>query len=334
MRALLEAMPKVELHLHLEGAIPLDAMWQLIERNGGDAEVPNPEALADKYRFTDFSHFIDTWVWKLRFHRSYDDYTFMAEAVAGDLARQNIVRAEAYFSPTDVRDHGLEPGPLAVAVRRGLDRVPTVSVGLIPDLVRDTGPVMAARTLDALLEVREEAGIVGVTIGGSEQSFPPEPFEAVYRSARRAGLQLTAHAGEAAGPSSVRGAIDVLGVDRIGHGIRLVEDPALLDRVVETQIPLEVCPTSNLRTGVVASWDHHPVRTLIDAGANVTISTDDPAMFDCTLAGEYQALHEHLGYPRSTLVRLAQNAIGAAWIDQETRSALSDQLNRWQGDRG
>jgi adenosine deaminase len=326
---LIESMPKVELHLHLEGAIPLEAMWELVQAHGGDPAVPSLDSLIETFHFTDFDHFIETWTWKLRFHRSYEDYTFIAEAVARDLARQHISYAEVFFSPTDVRGHGLQPGPLAMAVRRGFDRVPEVTLMLVPDLVRDTGPEVAVSTLAELVEVKNEAGIVGITIGGSEHAHPPAPFADVYRRARTAGLRTSAHAGEAAGPASVRDAIDVLEVDRIGHGIRSVEDPALVNRLVDSQIPLEVCPTSNLRTGVVSSWDEHPVRTLIDVGVNVTVNSDDPAMFDCDLAGEYLRLHQHFGYPLQTLTGLAGNAIGACWASRETKTRLRSQLDRW-----
>ena len=337
VRSLLESMPKVELHLHLEGAIPLDAMWELIQAHGGDPDVPSSAALAEKFHFSDFDHFIDTWVWKLRFHRTYDDYRFMARAVAEDLARQNIAYAEVFFSPSDVRHYGLQPGALAMAVRAGFDQVPEASLALVPDLVRDTGPAMAASTLAELLEVKEEAGIVGITIGGSEHAHPPAPFADVYRTARRAGLRTSAHAGEAAGPGSVRDAIDVLEVDRVDHGVRAVEDTELLTRLVESRIPLEVCPTSNVRTGVVPSWEAHPVQELIRAGANVTISTDDPAMFDCDLAGEYLSLHDRYGLSLESLKALAGNAVEASWAPRRLKDRLWTDLEAWwenRADRG
>lgn len=323
------SMPKVELHLHLEGAIPLDAMWELVQRHGGDPEVPSPEVLRERFVFTDFAHFISTWEWKLKFHTTLDDYRFLAEAVADDLRRQGHVYVEAHVSPSD---SPLDPAELLVAVREGLDRVPGIDVALIPDLVRDTGPAHAMRTLDSVLAVREEAGVVGITIGGSEQHHPPAAFSAVYDRARGAGLRLTAHAGEAAGPESVRSAIRDLGVERIGHGVRAVEDQELLAELVATQIPLEVCPTSNLRTRVAASMESHPLRTLVDAGVFVTINTDDPAMFGCDLAGEYAAV-AGLGYDRETMMRLTANAIDASWAPPGLKRDLHRQLAGWWQDQ-
>lgn len=322
-------MPKVELHLHLEGAIPLEAMWELVQRHGGDSEVPDPEALKDRFAFHDFAHFISTWEWKLKFHTTLDDYRFLAEAVADDLRRQGHVYVEAYVSPTD---SPLDPAELLVAVREGLDRVAGIDIALVPDLVRDTGPVVAMRTLESVLEVREEAGVVGITIGGSEQHHPPAVFAAVFGRAREAGLRLTAHAGEAAGPESVRSAVRDLGVERIGHGVRAAEDEELLAELVAAQIPLEVCPTSNLRTRVAVSMEEHPLRRLIDAGAFVTINTDDPAMFGCDLAGEYAAV-ARLGYGPETMKRLTANAIDGSWAPPGRKHDLHLQLASWWQDQ-
>lgn len=318
-------MPKVELHLHLEGAIPPAAMWELVVRHGGDPELPRPEDLAERFEFRDFAHFIDVWAWKLKFHDTLEDYTFLAAAVAEDLQRQGHVYVEAYVSPTD---SPLDPVEMLVAVRRGLDMVPGVEVALVPDLVRDTGPDKAMRTLESVLEARGEAGVVGITIGGSEQSHAAEQFAPVFRRARDAGLRLTAHAGEAAGPDSVRRAIEDLKVERIGHGVRATEDPALVAALVASQIPLEVCPTSNVRTGVAASMEHHPLRVLIDAGAFVTLNTDDPAMFGCSLAGEFAAVAA-LGYGDDVLRMLAENAIDAAWAAPARKRELHVQLAEW-----
>ncbi|HEY9087528.1 MAG TPA: hypothetical protein VIO36_05125, partial [Anaerolineaceae bacterium] len=202
----LERIPKTELHLHLEGAIPLDALWTLAQKYGGDPEAPDAAALERKFVFRDFPHFIETWIWKNGFLREYEDFTFFAEAVARDLLRQNIRTVEAFYSPTDFARHGLEVGRITAAVRAGLERVPQVQSQLIADLVRDTPPETAARTLAQVNEVREY-GVIGVGLGGSEQSYPPEPFEAVFAEARRLGLHVTIHAGEAAGAASVWGAL-------------------------------------------------------------------------------------------------------------------------------
>jgi adenosine deaminase len=216
-----------------------------------------------------------------------------------------------------------------MAIRAGLDRVPEVEMPLIVDLVRDRGPDGTARTLAAVTEVAKEARIIGIGIGGYEAENPPEQFANVYRAARDSGFRLTAHAGEAAGPESVWGAIRALGVERIGHGVRATEDPALVDYLVETQIPLEVCPTSNIRTAVVSDWDTHPARTLIEAGAMVTINTDDPALFHTSLAGEYQVLENRFGLEEDAIRRISLAGVEACWAPAETKAALTGRINYW-----
>lgn len=329
-----ETMPKVELHLHLEGAIPLDALWSLIEQAGGDPGVRTRQDLDDRFAYRDFAHFIETWVWKNRYLSSYGAFTFAAEAVAARLAAQNVEYAEAFFSPTDFAMHDLWPGPLAAAIRKGLDRVNGTRVALIVDLVRETGPARAARTLAAVEEVAPEAGVIGVGLGGSEVGHPPEQYAGVYHRAAEAGLRLTAHAGEAAGPKGIWGALRALNVERIGHGVQAVEDLELIEHLVTHQIPLETCPTSNLRTGVVANWDTHPVRDLIAAGVKVTINTDDPAMFNTTLAGEYEDVETEFGLDRQTMRRLSLNAVEASWAVGAERARLRNDLEVWWSQSG
>jgi adenosine deaminase len=316
-------LPKIELHLHLEGAIPHDALWELVGKYGGDGDLGGPAGLAERFRYRDFAHFIDVWTWKNSFLREYDDFTLVAEAAARDLAAQRIHYAEAFFSPGDFAGHGLAVQPLAAAIRVGLDRVADVEVALIADLIRDTGPQVAAATLEAVAEVRE-FGVVGVGLGGSEQSFPPEPFAPAYERARRLGLRTTVHAGEAAGPASVWGAIRALRPERIGHGTRAAEDPALLGDLAATGLPVEACPLSNVATGVVASLDEHPIRRLRDAGVLVTVNTDDPKMFGNSLAEEFALLHSRLGFSPDEVRGLLLDAVAASWMPEPGKQRMAD----------
>jgi adenosine deaminase len=328
-----ERVPKVELHLHLEGAIPYDVLWEIVQKYGGDPDVPDQAALLRKFEYKDFPHFIETWIWKNQFLREYEDFTFFAEAVASDLASQNIRYAEAFFSPPDSYRHGLKTQGLAQAIRVGLSRVPAVEVALIADVVRDWGPELAARTLAEACEARQ-FGVIGIGMGGSDYKFPPEPFEKVYKNARRQGLHVTAHAGEAAGAESIWGAIRSLHVERIGHGIHAKDDEQLLDYLAETQLPLEVCPLSNVCTGVVNSIDEHPVRNFFERGLFVTINTDDPKMFGNSLAEEYQLLEERLGFSRQELRTLILQGISASWLPAEKKSEMAAAFCAdpvWQG---
>jgi adenosine deaminase len=320
-----DRVPKVELHLHLEGAIPLDALWTLVQKYGGDPGVPDLAALQRRFVYRDFPHFIDTWVWKNAFLREYEDFTFVAEAVAHDLARQNIRYVEAFFSPADFFRHGLRTQELAVAIRRGLERAPEIEVALVADLVRDFGPELAATTLAEVNEVRG-LGVIGIGIGGSEQDFPPEPFAEVYEQARGLGLHTTAHAGEAAGAQSVWGAIRHLRVERIGHGTRAAEDERLLDLLAAERIPLEMCPLSNVRTGVVRSIADHPLRRYFERGLVVTVNTDDPKMFGNSLAEEYRLLESRMGFSRDEIRALILQAIAASWLPLERKNGWMDRF--------
>ena len=314
-------MPKVELHLHLEGAIPHQAFWEIICKYGGDPSVSTCSDLARRFCFTDFAQFIENWDWKNGFLREYEDFTFLAEAVAKHLAEQRIIYAEAFFSPADFATQGLQTQRLAEAVRAGLDRVPQTEVNLVVDLVRDYGPDRAVRTLNEISELKDPR-IIGVGIGGTEHGFPAELFASVFAQARRLGFKTSAHAGETAGPESVWAAVRSLGVDRIGHATRAIEDDALVDHLAQRCIPVEVCPVSNVRTGVVSSIEAHPVRRYLQRGVLVTINTDDPAMFGNSLAAEFDLLAGTFGLTNAELRHLTLNATRSAWISEEAKAAL------------
>jgi adenosine deaminase len=191
------------------------------------------------------------------------------------------------------------------------------------DFCRDRGPENAVNNLSTVNEVKQLM-VIGVGLGGSEQAFPPEPFAEVYEQARKLGFHTTAHAGEAAGPTSIWGAIRSLKVERIGHGTRAIEDEQLMKYLAEKKIPLECCPLSNVRTGVVKSIDAHPVKKFYDAGLLVTVNTDDPAMFGNSLAEEYQLLEERLGFSRDEVRTLILNGIEASWLAEKRKQVMTD----------
>jgi adenosine deaminase len=321
-----DRIPKVELHLHLEGAIPHPTLWQLINKYGGSPEVPDLPALQKRFQFRDFSHFLETWVWKNQFIREYADYTVIAEAVARDLAAQNVRYAEVYFSPSRFFENGMKTKEMALAIRRGFSLVPQIRINLVADLVRDNGLDNAAAVLADIAKVKKEAGIIGITIGGSEQAFPPAPFAGIYEQARKLGFHTSAHAGEAAGPESIWSALRDLKVDRIGHGTRAVEDEKLLNYLSVNKIPLEVCPLSNVRTGVVSSIVAHPVHRFFERGLVITINTDDPKMFGNSLAEEYRLLVEKLGFTTREIQSLILQGIRSSWLSAEDKRKLETEF--------
>jgi adenosine deaminase len=317
-----DLVPKVELHLHLEGAIPYEVLWKLIKKYGGDPLVSNLETLKERFVFRDFPHFLEMWGWKNNFIREYDDFTLIAEAVARDLADQNIRYAELFCTPSDFRARKLETQKILTAIRRGYDKVSGIKLNIIVDFCRNYGAENAARNLDEVSEVKN-LGILGFTIGGAEEGYPPEPFASVYERARQLGFHTSAHAGEAAGAASVWGAIRSLKVERIGHGTRIFEDPNLVEYIAEKDIPLEVCPISNVKTRVVNSLKEHPVKDYYAKGIIVTINTDDPKMFGNSLAEEYRGLNSELGFSYEDIRKLILNGVQSSWLPENDKKILA-----------
>ena len=322
-----EKVPKVELHVHLEGAIPHEALFALIQKYGGDSSVPDVAALARRFEYKGFSQFIEAWSWKNRFLREYEDFTHIAELTARDMAEQGIRYAEVFFSPSLFVRRGLAVQEMARAVRVGLLRVPEIEIALIADLVRDYGLESEMLTLEHLKEVKGD-GIVGIGIGGSEHEYPPAPFKKLYEKARAAGFHVNAHAGEAAGAQSIWDAVRELGVERIGHGTRACEDPKLVEYLIAHRIPVEMCPISNVRTGVVPCLREHPIRRYFSAGMVVSVNTDDPKMFQTSLADEYRLLKQECGFSRSDIRELILSAIRAAWLPEDRKDSLVADFRR------
>jgi len=314
-------LPKAELHVHLEGAMPLGALFDLIRKYGGDPSLPSVTELARRFEFETFAQFIDAWSWKNRFLREYEDFSHIAELTARDMANQNIRYVEMFFSPSLFSRHGLEVQKLTQAVRLGLSRVPEIEISLVADLVRDYGPGSEMTTLERLNEVKTE-GLIGIGIGGSEYAYPLEPFKPLFEKARRMGFHVNAHAGEAAGPESIWQAIRHLQVERIGHGIRAREDPGLLDYLREHRIPLELCPMSNVSTGVVSAFAEHPIREYFDRGLIISVNTDDPTMFGTRLDKEYEGLVNECGFTKNEIRRLSLLGIESSWPSEDRKRLL------------
>jgi adenosine deaminase len=328
-----DSVPKVELHVHLEGAIPHEALFALIQKYGGDASVPDVSALDPRFAYRDFPQFIEAWSWKNQFLREYEDFTLISELTARDMAAQAIRYAEVFFSPSPFVRQGLAVQELTRAVRTGLSRVPEIEIALVADLVRDYGPESEMVTLAQLKEV-QELGVIGIGLGGSEQAFPPAPFESLYEAARSMGLHTNAHAGEAAGADSIWDAIRVLRAERIGHGTRAWEDDELVAYLAEHRIPLEMCPGSNVRTQTVRSLDQHPIRQYFEAGLVVTVNSDDPKMFQTSLANEYRLLEQECGWTKPELCQLILFAIEASWLPAARKKSLAGEFRNddaWRG---
>lgn len=327
-RSLIKQMPKVELHLHLEGAFTFDFLFQLIEKYGGDTEIKNPEDLRQKMEFRNFAHFIELWFWKNQFFKEASDFEESTYHTLKELAQQNVIYAEVFYSPWDFVVNNLKVEEITEAVISGVQRAESdfsIKCNLIADLVRDYGADGAIRRLHQITPYRK-SGVIGIGLGGSEQKFPAKDFADVFREARRRNFHLTAHAGEAAGPESVWEAIKYLKVERIGHGVRSIEDPVLIDYLRAKKIPLEICITSNLKTRVFDSLSVHPLPQFYEKGLHVTINSDDPTMFGSTITDELILLHEKMDFPLSALQKIMENAVEATFLDEADKSKLRSQL--------
>lgn len=331
----LRDLPKVEIHLHLEGAIPPAALWELVLKYHGQREVGAFSDLAGKFRYRDFTHFIDTWIWVGRFLREYEDYRFVAAEIARDLVGQNVKYAEIFYSPSRDSAKHLNAGRITEAIVEGLQKCrKDMTARLVADIVRDNGPEEAMRMVEDVREVKS-LGVAGIGLGGTEFLYPAEPFRAVYERARQVGFRTTVHAGETLGAESIWAAVRLLKADRIGHGIRAGEDERLLQDLLERRVPLEVCPVSNLRTGVVARMTDHPIADFYRRGLNVCVNTDDPKMFNTSLENEFSALIDTFGFGAGDIAALTGNAIEASWATEAEkavlRKTLADSLSRVPG---
>jgi len=317
-------VPKVELHIHLEGAIPFDALFELINKYGGDPSIPDIDSLKKRFIYRDFSQFIEIWFWKNSFIREYEDFTFISELVARDLYKQNIKYAEMFFSPsTFAKNTSMNVQEITSAVRKGFSKVSEISISLIADLVRDYGPGHEIKTLYQLNELKQY-GIIGIGIGGSEHEYPAILFQDLFNKAHDFGFYTTAHAGEAAGAQSIKDAVFKLHVDRIGHGTNAYDDPELMNYLAKKSLPVELCPLSNVSTGVISGIKEHPIRKYYDNGLLISVNTDDPKMFGNTLEKEYNTLENELNFTKQEIAKIILMGIKSSWLSSEEKKTMKD----------
>lgn len=338
LNSYVQEMPKVELHVHLEGSIRPATLLELADRNGVHLPVKDPvgerptqpslDDLREFYRFVDFDHFVQVYFAITSCLRTVDDFRLIAYEFGADMARQNIRYSEVTFSPsTSVHFTGMPFGDIMEGLNDGRARARDefgVDFQWVLDIVRNT-PDERHQVAKWASGARDR-GVIALGLGGTETGYPPEWFADAYAMGREAGLRSVPHAGETAGPGSVWGAIHSLGAERIGHGVRSIEDPALVEYLREHQIPLEVCPTSNLCLGVYPSYLAHPFRWMWEHGLYLTVNSDDPPMFNTDLVQEYQVLVEQMGFEAADLERLSTNALRASFLPDERKDALEEEF--------
>lgn len=315
LSARIASLPKAELHLHLEGSVRPAIVAALSTRHGISA---TEEEVRQRYNYADFAGFIDAFKWVTSLLRKPRDYAFIAQDLAEQLLAQNVVYAEVTLSigVMQLRHQQVEANFEAILAATEPYLAQGLRFNWIFDAVRQFGAEPAMQVVEAARRVNNKSPlntkpIVAFGVGGDELSVPTGKFRAVYDRAAENGLHRLIHAGETGGPEKIREAIEILGVERIGHGIAAIHDPALMDVLAQRQIPLEICPTSNLCTGALIRQLHcanpalrdHPLAKLFRHGIPVLLSTDDPAMFHTTLSGEYERARE-MGLAEDELARL------------------------------
>ena len=316
----LKAMPKVEIHVHLEGATDASTVWELAQRNN----ITLPAAtLADwkaMYQFRDFNHFIEIYTLAADCMRTPDDFGFMVQQFLQQQAQHNVKYCEAFLSASFMIDKFPQDEIVDVLSEQAKlgEAEYGVRVRFIPDIARHT-PETQNDVLDFVLAGQASGIFIGLGLGGIEVGYPPELFTDVYAEARRQGLHVVAHAGETEGPASIWGALNSLKSERIGHGVRAVDDKDLMAHLAETQIPLEVSPYSNYRLKVTHPSQPHQMRELFDNGVYLTVNSDDPPMFSTDLSSEYILLASQ-GFSWQELWQLNLNALNAAFLTDEEKA--------------
>jgi adenosine deaminase len=322
-----QSPPTAELHVHVEGTLEPAAVVAMAARNQVSIPVTDPEELLARYAFSDLQSFLDLYYANLPVLRTGRDFFELATGYLDRARRCNVRRAEIFFDPQAHVSNGV---PLE-AVMEGLtaairdsERTHGISSDLIMCFQRDRGAEAAAEMLSAILPFR--GGIIGVGLDSAEIGYPPELFADVYARAAAEGLHLVAHAGEEGGPETVAAALDVLHVQRVDHGIRAMEDPALVQRLRDERVPLTVCPLSNVSLRVVGTLADHPLPVMLDQGLVVTINSDDPSYFGGYIDANYAAIREQCAITSGQLETLALNSFDAAFVDDARRQAWKQQV--------
>ena len=321
------AAPKAELHVHLEGSIQPSTLLMLAKRHRVDLPADTEEGLRSWYRFRDFRHFIEVYVAITKCLRTVEDFELIVYEFGAEMARQNVRYAEVTFSPSthlwlnrvdqDVWFAGITAG------RRQAKESFGCELNWVFDLVRNDYPERGRfdYTTDVAIEGMDD-GVIALGLGGMEEGYPPAPFAPWFDRARAAGLRSAPHAGEHVGPASIRDAIKYLGAERIGHGVRAIEDPGLVSYLAERRMPLEISPTSNISLGIYPDAASHPLKRLHEAGVPVTINSDDPPLFNTTLTDELGLLAGPCGFSSDTVDEILLNAVRFSFLPEEKKSRM------------
>jgi adenosine deaminase/aminodeoxyfutalosine deaminase len=322
---LIRSLPKAELHLHFEGSVTPETLVELRQRHGKESTLAEAEGI---YQYKDFPGFLMAFKTLTEDLQTPDDYELIAYRLMEQLKHENVLHAEVYVSVGVCLWRKLDFEAIFEGLERGRERGAKdfgVSLLWIFDAVRQFGPGAAQDVFELAAKFRDR-NVVAVGIGGDEKKAPPELFREPYAYAAAQGLRLTAHAGEYSGPESIWGALN-LGAERIGHGLTAYQDAELIEELAKRQVPVEICLSSNLRTGCCSKMTDHPVRRYFDQGLMLTLNTDDPAMFQTSLTREYELAQTEFGFSDEHLRELARNSFEASFLPAEKKVEFLNMLD-------
>lgn len=325
---LIRGLPKVELHLHIEGTLEPELLLRLAKENGVALPYASAEDARRAYAFTDLTSFLKLYYDGVRVLRKEQDFYELTLRYLERARVENVRHTEIFFDPQSHTGRGVAFGTVVSGIRRALVEGETrwgLTGQLILCFLRDQSPEAAMRTLEEALDFKD--AIVAVGLDSAELGHPPKKFVPVFDRARKEGFLTVAHAGEEGPPEYISQALDLLGVQRIDHGVRCVEDARLVKRLRDEQIPLTVCPLSNVKLGVFEELADHNLKELLRLGLRVTVNSDDPAYFGGYLTENLLASSRALGLQRDEIERLARNAIEAAFIGPQSKKALVEELD-------
>ncbi|MFO1324334.1 MAG: adenosine deaminase [Burkholderiales bacterium] len=326
--ALLRAMPKAELHIHIEGSLEPELIFALARRNGIALRYASVDALRAAYAFTDLQSFLDIYYAGASVLITEDDFFDMAMAYFARAAEDNVVRAELFFDPQTHTDRGVAFATVINGLSRACAQAGVtygIDAALILCFLRHLSEDAAFATLEQALPFRER--FIGVGLDSGERGNPPEKFARVFARCRELGLHLVAHAGEEGPPAYIEAALDVLHVERIDHGVRCLEDPALVRRLAREQVPLTVCPLSNVKLCVFPDLAHHPLKALLDAGICATVNSDDPAYFGGYVNRNFTETFAALPLSAADAYALARNSLTASFAEDGLKRRWAEGLD-------
>jgi adenosine deaminase len=326
LRTIVQRMPKAELHIHIEGSLEPELIFALAQRNGVSLDYPSVEALRQAYAFTDLQSFLDIYYAGASVLLTEQDFYDMTAAYLARAHADNVRHAEIMFDPQTHTARGVPFETVINGIWRACQEGP-ISASLIMCFLRHLPEEEAIATLEEALPFRDK--LIGVGLDSSELGHPPEKFCRVFDRARQLGLRLVAHAGEEGPPAYIESALDVLNVERIDHGVRCVEDPELVARLVREQIALTVCPLSNIKLRVFDTMDRHNLRALLDAGLVATVNSDDPAYFGGYINQNFVAAFDALPLDVSHARQLARNSFSASFLAPEVKRGYLDEVERF-----